>query len=684
MSFSPMPFDLWSALLNWGIVVGLFLGVAILMVLAAALISSKFNVGEAFSKVFTGFSQIGKDLFQLSWGRIWALTQLTIREAIRRKILLVFVVFGALFMFAGWFLADSDLPTSEQQVEVHVSVMLRMISWLTLPLVLLMSCWGIPQDIKNRAMHTVVTKPARRSEIYLGRLLGYSAVGTIILAVMAAIGYVWIVRLVPPSAKDALVARVPIYGDLNFLDPSGRPTKFGINVGDIWDFRSYISGATQAAAIWDFDDIDESDTVTLPVQSDDIESYSLDPKKNDELPPESEWETAERLQFETHFESFRTNKGDMSQGLLCRMRIVRDLRNRTARALGAGVSFQELTGMIDEGEFAQAATRMAEFSNGIETGALSVSGAELNAVAAGYQDFVNLMEPFVGEDVGFPADEFVSTAQAVVDAGQAETPDTKVFASALKAQSDLIREHAEALETQLTDIAVDHLFRVSEYHGDLHYVPRELYNETGEPVDLFDDLCHGGRLRVEIFCLSPGQYLGMARPDLFVRTPDRPFASTYFKAVTGDWLMILLVVTFGVTASTFVKGPVATLLTVTLVVVGVGFYPFLEKLVLEERWGSIESVKRIIDHKNPTVDLEQSRSQEIIEFADEGILDGLWVVYQTFPDFRVYSLAPYASKGFDVPWSAGLLPAFAMTLAYLIPCFLIGYLSLRFRELESK
>ena len=366
------------------------------------------------------------------------------------------------------------------------------------------------------------------------------------------------------------------------------------------------------------------------------------------------------------------------------MRIVRDLRDRTARALGAGVSFQELTGMIDEGEFEQAGIRMAEFANGIETGALEVSDAELNAAAAGYRDFIAVLEPFSSDDAGFPVDQFVSAAQSIVETGEATNVDKKAFAAALKTQSELIREHADVLSAKLTNLAVDHLFRVSEYHGDLHYIPRELFSETGDPVDLFNDLCHGGRLRVEIFCLSPGQYLGMARPDLFIRTPDRPFASTYFKAVAGDWLMILLVVTFGVTASTFVKGPVATLLTITLVIVGAGFYPFLEKLVLEDRWGSLESVRRIIDHKNPTVDLEQSRSQEIIEAADQGILGGLWVVYKTFPDFRVYKLSPYAAAGFDVPWSAGLLPAFAVTFAYFIPCFLLGYLSLRFRELESK
>src|SRR5690606_40550213 len=67
---------------------------------------------------------------------------------------------------------------------------------------------------------------------------------------------------------------------------------------------------------------------------------------------------------------------------------------------------------------------------------------------------------------------------------------------------------------------------------------------------------------------SGGQYLGAARTDLFIRTPDRSFATGYFKAILGTWLMAMLVIILGTTASTFVKGPVATLLTFTLILTG--------------------------------------------------------------------------------------------------------------------
>jgi hypothetical protein len=57
----------------------------------------------------------------------------------------------------------------------------------------------------------------------------------------------------PP--EDLLRARVPTYGALRFTNPDGQERIRGISVGSIWEYRSYIEGATQASAIWSFDDV---------------------------------------------------------------------------------------------------------------------------------------------------------------------------------------------------------------------------------------------------------------------------------------------------------------------------------------------------------------------------------------------------------------------------------------------
>ena len=72
--------------------------------------------------------------------------------------------------------------------------MLTATSYLVLLLALFLSSLSLPADIKNRTLHTVVTKPVRASEVVLGRIVGFTAVGTLLLAVMGAISYVFVVR----------------------------------------------------------------------------------------------------------------------------------------------------------------------------------------------------------------------------------------------------------------------------------------------------------------------------------------------------------------------------------------------------------------------------------------------------------------------------------------------------------
>ncbi len=60
------------------------------------------------------------------------------------------------------------------------------------------------------------------------------------------------------APDGVLQARVPLRGKLRFRDTRGLDKSEGINVGDEWFYRSYIQGGTDAAAIWTFSDLKES------------------------------------------------------------------------------------------------------------------------------------------------------------------------------------------------------------------------------------------------------------------------------------------------------------------------------------------------------------------------------------------------------------------------------------------
>lgn len=130
------------------------------------------------------------ELSQFSFRRTWAMARLAFQEAIRRKVLVAFFVFVLIMLFASWYLdVESDSPA-----KLYIAVVLGWSNLLVLMLALFLSTFSLPGDIKNRTIYTVVTKPVRFWELIVGRILGFMLIGTLILALMCAGSYAFVVR----------------------------------------------------------------------------------------------------------------------------------------------------------------------------------------------------------------------------------------------------------------------------------------------------------------------------------------------------------------------------------------------------------------------------------------------------------------------------------------------------------
>ena len=122
--------------------------------------------------------------------RVWALGWLAVKESIRHRVVVVFGVLMLILLFAGWFLD----PGSNEPARLYLSFVLTATSYLVLGMALFLSALSLPADIKSKTLQTVVTKPVRPGEIVLGRMLGFTAVGTLLLTIMGTISYVFVVR----------------------------------------------------------------------------------------------------------------------------------------------------------------------------------------------------------------------------------------------------------------------------------------------------------------------------------------------------------------------------------------------------------------------------------------------------------------------------------------------------------
>ncbi|MDO4558798.1 MAG: hypothetical protein Q4C47_07525, partial [Planctomycetia bacterium] len=177
-----------GALIPWLITVLILAITAIL--LSGLLQSMRYGPAEGIARTLRGAGSGIVDLCRTSPRRTFAMAGLAIREAIRKRTLVAFAVFVVLLLFAGWFLD----PQNPEPAKQYLTFVLQTTSYLVLILVLFLSAFSLPQDLKSRTLHTVVTKPVRPGEIVIGRILGFTVVGTGMLLILALVSYVFVVR----------------------------------------------------------------------------------------------------------------------------------------------------------------------------------------------------------------------------------------------------------------------------------------------------------------------------------------------------------------------------------------------------------------------------------------------------------------------------------------------------------
>lgn len=209
--------------------------------------------GAGFLAILAFAGPFFVDLWRMRFGRIYAIAKLSYKEAVRRRIVWVFLGILILYLFpANWFFREKP----EDELKSIIDVTTYGMNVLLISVGLLLTAFSIPGDIKNLTIHTIVTKPVERFEIVLGRFFGYLGLITVALVMMTTIGLILINsgNISEEATEESMKARVAHYGDLEFN--SKRATDFtGIDVGREDVYRRYIAGASPHEAVWSFKDI---------------------------------------------------------------------------------------------------------------------------------------------------------------------------------------------------------------------------------------------------------------------------------------------------------------------------------------------------------------------------------------------------------------------------------------------
>src|SRR6056297_3464497 len=170
----------------------LFVLVIVLGLMVGYIISAvRYGPGEGFYAVARAVRDLVRsDLPGTRLRRVWALARLAFKEAIRRRVLFVIGLFVVGLMLAGWYLN----PQSDDPARLYISFVLTATNYLILALALFISAFSLPAEIKSKTIYTIVTKPVRPTEIVLGRMVGFVGVGTMILAPMGLVSYLFVDR----------------------------------------------------------------------------------------------------------------------------------------------------------------------------------------------------------------------------------------------------------------------------------------------------------------------------------------------------------------------------------------------------------------------------------------------------------------------------------------------------------
>ena len=586
------------------------------------------------------------DLVRISPRRVGSLARLAVKESIRRRlvVVVVFAVFVLVLLFAGWFLDRSSSHPSE----LYISFVLGATSYLTVLLALFLSALSLPADIKEKTLHTVVTKPVRPSEIVLGRIVGFSVIGTILLAIMGAISYGFVVRGLDHSHDLPAAELEAVEKAYDAAIESGESrTRLKLTTGKTHGHRHEVAVSVDV-------DSPGSPAAGNSAAGNSAATFEKTGRVRTGTTQDHRHEFSYAISTKTTSDASEDRRGtkiECSLGgpqgrLIARVPVYGKLRfkDRTGGDARKGINVGDewtYRSFIAGGTPAAAVWTF----DGV-TEERFPNGLPLDMT-------IEVFRTFKGDT----SDE--TTIPGIPGSLSVRNPETG-------AKVDDVR-----------------IFTARDFTIDAQTIPRKLTTTDGRKLDLFDDLVADGKVEIWLQCLSSGQYYGAAQPDMYLRARNASFALNFAKGYIGIWIQMVMVIGIGVMFSTFLSAPIALLATLGTLVVGLFeiVHQFMARLAAGEALGGgpVEATIRILSGQNLVTDMEPGLRTTAAQMIDGVLQYPMKVTTAVIPRFDQFGLANYVAHGFDIT-GVLLLESVCYAMAFVVPLFVAGYIFLKLRE----
>lgn len=613
-----------SALLQGVVLVVLAI---LLGLLVGYLVSAvRYGPSEGFYAVARAVRDLVRsDIPGTSARRIFALAKLAYKEAIRRRVLVVVGLFVVGLLFAGWYLD----PRSSDPARLYISFVLTATNYLILLLALFISTFSLPADIKSRTIYTIVTKPVRATEIVLGRMIGFVAVGTLMLVPMAIASYFFVTR---GLQHDHEVVDIKDLGD-------GR-------------FEGKLSYDQFHEHTFTLDAPAEAGEPALGI-TDSVRGHRHVIRKIDDKFVIGDPTGALRARIPSYGTLVFTDRsGNVDDKGI-------DVGSEKARGGYGSSGISRLIGVASEAR------------------RLDYGYMEGGTLGSAVYTFYNVTPSRYPQEDGIPMEMSLRAFRTVKGD----------IVSGLN--GTIMMRNPDDPKIESNPIT----FVVQEYDIAEEVLPRKIEGNDGNAVrtlDLFEDLVSDdGRLEVIIRCVDRQQYLGTTVSAVYLRPAESSFAWNLAKSYISIWLQMVMVIAFGVMFSTFLSGPVALVATFACVLLGFmaeQVYDIRYHLDRGEDMGGgpIESLVRMVRQDAMTTELDvDAVAGKIIKTVDAAIVYSLDAIATSLPNLpKMLGTAEYAASGYDI-FNSLLARHAVATFGYVILAFLIGYFFLKTREIAA-
>jgi ABC-type transport system involved in multi-copper enzyme maturation permease subunit len=128
---------------------------------------------------------------------IWSIARTTLNEAIRRRVLLVILLIGILFLVIA---PGLEALSPRQEITVLKSLTLGVIQLTSAVIAVVLTVYLIPNEIERRTIYTILSKPVLRWQFLLGKYLGAILALGLMMALMT--GALLLVFMIMQDTRD--------------------------------------------------------------------------------------------------------------------------------------------------------------------------------------------------------------------------------------------------------------------------------------------------------------------------------------------------------------------------------------------------------------------------------------------------------------------------------------------------